>query len=263
MSGEGQDLLKKILNTKPEARYTVENIRNHPWYQKNCNKNIVAQVFLSETSKINEEIIKEMESLGLSQEITRESIEKNKHNKYTSTYILLLKKRKNNEANEILNTKIAFAVSQPVSNPRGESYSINPRIKKVFEIKDNSIDLSKKEPKNSIRMTNNSIIEGKYIRPSPKRVIYGNSPNNVYRDPRAASTGFQGIRTAAMYIPREINLPISGFNKRSIRTGHIKNPSYNKEIGPLNISIRKSSPRAGTALDVSARKIDMKYNTFR
>ena len=32
ISGEAKDLLKCILNTDPERRYTIEMIRNHPWY---------------------------------------------------------------------------------------------------------------------------------------------------------------------------------------------------------------------------------------
>ena len=26
--------MKKILNTNPERRYTIDKIRNHPWYKK-------------------------------------------------------------------------------------------------------------------------------------------------------------------------------------------------------------------------------------
>ena len=32
ISGEVRNLLKKILETEPTKRYTLENIRNHAWY---------------------------------------------------------------------------------------------------------------------------------------------------------------------------------------------------------------------------------------
>jgi len=35
ISDLGKDLIKKILNTNPDERYTLEQIRNHTWYTSN------------------------------------------------------------------------------------------------------------------------------------------------------------------------------------------------------------------------------------
>ena len=35
---EAKDLIKKILNTNPQERYTLEQIRSHPWFAKNLMK---------------------------------------------------------------------------------------------------------------------------------------------------------------------------------------------------------------------------------
>ena len=32
VSPEGRDLIKSILNTDPVTRYTIEDIRRHPWF---------------------------------------------------------------------------------------------------------------------------------------------------------------------------------------------------------------------------------------
>ena len=32
VSLDGRDLIKKILNTNPKERYTISDIRKHPWY---------------------------------------------------------------------------------------------------------------------------------------------------------------------------------------------------------------------------------------
>ncbi len=32
VSAEARDLMKKILNTDPETRVTIQDIRNHAWY---------------------------------------------------------------------------------------------------------------------------------------------------------------------------------------------------------------------------------------
>lgn len=34
MSAEAKDLIQKILNTDPEKRYKIEDIRKHPWMQQ-------------------------------------------------------------------------------------------------------------------------------------------------------------------------------------------------------------------------------------
>jgi serine/threonine protein kinase len=38
ISRDGADLIKKILNTNPEERYTLSDIRSHPWYTENIAK---------------------------------------------------------------------------------------------------------------------------------------------------------------------------------------------------------------------------------
>ena len=108
--------------------------------------------------------MKKVESLGLSQEVTRESLIKNKHNKYTSTYLLLLKKYKNEEFSEAFNQK----VPQPPVNPRGESHSINPRIKKIFEYKD-SEKIEEKDSMDSAYQPR--MREMHYIKTTPRRKI--------------------------------------------------------------------------------------------
>lgn len=32
VSNEGRDLIRKILNTNPDTRYTSQQIKQHPWY---------------------------------------------------------------------------------------------------------------------------------------------------------------------------------------------------------------------------------------
>lgn len=38
VSETGRNLIQKILNTNPEERYTIQQIRNHPWFIKNLDK---------------------------------------------------------------------------------------------------------------------------------------------------------------------------------------------------------------------------------
>ena len=38
VSESGRNLIQKILNTNPEERYTIQQIRSHPWFIKNFDK---------------------------------------------------------------------------------------------------------------------------------------------------------------------------------------------------------------------------------
>ena len=181
--------------------------------------------------------MKKVESLGLSQEVTRESLIKNKHNKYTSTYLLLLKKYKNEEFSEAFNQK----VPQPPVNTRGESHSINPRIKKIFEYKD-SEKIEEKDSMDSAYQPR--MREMHYIKTTPRRKIYCTE-----REARAASTGYNGSRN----VPKEPVQP-KPTNRRNFRPANVRTPvSYNETAGSFNVSIKNKSPRAGTALNVTKR----------
>ena len=87
-------MISGILNTDPEKRFTLNEIRGHSWFRK----------IVSEYSKgiqvgynqmpINKEILVKLEDYKMDAEYTQKCIEANKHNDYTTTYYLLLKKYK-------------------------------------------------------------------------------------------------------------------------------------------------------------------------
>ena len=258
VSQEAQDLLKSILNTNPETRFTIEKIRSLKWFQKYCNKNKDSIHF--DSTKINENVVKQVESLGLSSEMTRESVLKNKHNKYSSTYFLLLKKLETQSINFSITSKIANN-AVPAANGRGESHSINPRIKKIYEIKVEKFNNSMvKEVDNSVRMANKTIVrEIHYVRPAPRRKIIAPSVNSN-RDPRAVSTGFSYIRAGPAFTNREAPVQLPG-TRRNVRATHYRTPfTFQNELAAsLNITIRNQNTRAGTALDISQSPNQKKY----
>ena len=260
VSNEAQDILRKILNTNPDTRFTVEMIRNHPWFIKFSVKQGPKEIKL-DPPVIDEKILKYMESFGFSHDSVRESIEKNKHNKYTSTYYLLLKKNKNTEASNNLNTKIG-SNALPAFNSRGDSHSINPRTKKLFEFKAVEKLNSLKEHENAMRITNYTIVREIKYPTTTHRKTYGHSPNG-YRDPRAASTGFHGQNRGTVYIPRDNKcvLPAAKITSKPVA---VKAPPSNPyEIAAFNSSLRRPNSRAGTALDFSIGKVDPKNLSFR
>jgi len=106
-------MIAKIFNTNPNKRITIEEIRNHPWYQLHkpeiLSFNIVPPALQNENQVItrkgaqfrviqrpnllNEKIIKNLEqNHDFNRESLLKSIKNNKHNQLTATYYLLLKK---------------------------------------------------------------------------------------------------------------------------------------------------------------------------
>jgi serine/threonine protein kinase len=94
MSEEARDLVARILNTKPEERFTIENIKAHKWYRL-VNIELHPGIFIGEDSiLIENKILCLLEQYGVSSEVARKHIESNKHNHITTTYYLLLRKHK-------------------------------------------------------------------------------------------------------------------------------------------------------------------------
>ena len=95
LSDNAKDILRKILEIEPKKRLNFEEIKNHPWF------NIIDKnLFMHEGININEdivpideEIITNMDKIGFNKMEVRYSLIKNFHNKVTTVYDLLLKKK--------------------------------------------------------------------------------------------------------------------------------------------------------------------------
>ena len=93
VSEECQDLILRILAKNPEERYTIDDIRSHPWYRQvsqQINPGIIVGLH---RMSWDTEVLRYCEELGFSEEITSGSLEANKHNQATTSYYLLLKKK--------------------------------------------------------------------------------------------------------------------------------------------------------------------------
>jgi len=94
MSSECESLIRRILVLDPLRRYTIQQIKEHPWMQ--------AEVPLSvpraspkpslESGHINEQILRLMQSLGIDPARTKESIIKDSYDHHAAIYFLLVDK---------------------------------------------------------------------------------------------------------------------------------------------------------------------------
>ena len=91
LSAQTQDMLKCILNTDPAKRYTVEEIRKHPWYQLHQPREHEGIIVGTHQIPVDNNILNLLEKYKFDVEYGQKCIEANKHNHLTTTYYLLLK----------------------------------------------------------------------------------------------------------------------------------------------------------------------------
>ena len=90
------DFLHRILNVNPEKRFTIEQIKSHPWFniinpKINMSEGLLLHTYIV---PIDEKILEEMvKQLKFNEEEIRRNLIENNHNHTTTTYYLLLKKK--------------------------------------------------------------------------------------------------------------------------------------------------------------------------
>ena len=103
LSEDAKDIIKKILEVDPKKRLNFEEIKEHPWFNIINRKYMMYKGIDIEENiiPIDEEIVEQMEKYGINKIETRYHILKNYHNKITTIYDLLLKKKIDSGKNSI------------------------------------------------------------------------------------------------------------------------------------------------------------------
>ena|GEM_PF-1076930 len=96
LSGQCKDLIRKILNTDPETRYTVNDIRSHTWSLQVKDRNRDMGLFPGkEKMPIEDKLLnKILEDYNLDKKYSIKCIEDNRHNHITACYHLIDKRNK-------------------------------------------------------------------------------------------------------------------------------------------------------------------------
>ena len=93
VSEHARDMMKCILNTNPEKRYRVTDIRKHAWYTVVSLPRITGGIFIGLSQiPINTSILEKLVKLGFKKDHVLKCINANKHNHITTSYYLELKK---------------------------------------------------------------------------------------------------------------------------------------------------------------------------
>jgi serine/threonine protein kinase len=93
---EGRDLIKRILNTDPERRYSIDQIRSHPWYKLYVPNEPQGILVGTHRIPVDDVILDQIPDYNLEKEEVRKHVTNNKHNKMTTLYYLLMLKASRN-----------------------------------------------------------------------------------------------------------------------------------------------------------------------
>jgi 5'-AMP-activated protein kinase catalytic alpha subunit len=81
VKSECKDLMKKILNTEPDDRYTTAQIKSHPWYQNFLPICENQGLIIGENEiPIEPSILEMLEQFGFKPDYAKKCINNNKHN---------------------------------------------------------------------------------------------------------------------------------------------------------------------------------------
>ena len=92
LSDDAKSIIKGILTVDPEKRFTIEDIKNHPWYKVypiKPKEGIIVGVHQIPTEPC---ILNQLDKYGLDPDYARKCVEANKHNTATTAYYLLMQK---------------------------------------------------------------------------------------------------------------------------------------------------------------------------
>ena len=132
-----KDLIQKILNTDPESRFGIGDIRKHEWFAQ-LTEDVKPGILIGyDHIIVDPTVLKQLERYKIDLDYTRKCLEANKHNNYTTAYYLLLKKFIQNGGSSVADYSInrSAARTESPNFPKSEDLSMfMPRHRKYQEI---------------------------------------------------------------------------------------------------------------------------------
>ena len=169
LSNEAKNFLHCVLNTNPKKRYTIAQMKSHPWFNLVDPKlNMTEGLLLNKIIvPIDDNIVSEMvNKYNFNDEEIRTSLILNEHNHITTTYFLILNKKLRNGEKSIGDMKSKEFLNY-INNKNNwlEHYKYN--FQKIIKerVKDRLLNLNKIEKKNKSaekntrRKTENSLLK--------------------------------------------------------------------------------------------------------
>lgn len=118
ISESASDLITAVLNINPEKRFSIEQIRNHPWCSRSDVVLAPGIMVGRDQIPIDQSVLRQLSGFGFDVEQAERNILQNRHNHMTTTYYLLLSKAPSDVQQRPKSDRVKSSVSpQPKSRP--------------------------------------------------------------------------------------------------------------------------------------------------
>ena len=125
ISENAKDLLKNILQTDPEQRYSIENIRAHEWFNQ-IKQEISPGILIGyQNITVDSTILNKLETYKVDLNYAKKCIEANKHNSISTGYYLLLKKHIRDGGTSVANYSKTKDSDKTYSNSSTKTFNLN------------------------------------------------------------------------------------------------------------------------------------------
>lgn len=139
LSTDSKEILKGILNTNPDTRFKIEQIRETKWYsQLSTSYNATGIIVGKDPIEPNELILRKLQKYSIEMSQARTYIINNRHNQVTAFYYLLKIKSERDPS---------FQLEEPKSESKIEKREESPLIYRPDAKKDYYIPIKKPAPK--------------------------------------------------------------------------------------------------------------------
>ncbi|OMJ72812.1 hypothetical protein SteCoe_28645 [Stentor coeruleus] len=191
LSNDAKTLLSHVLDTNPETRYSIDQIRSHPWM-----KNTIPKVLKEPDIDFN--VIESIEKFGFKVSKVLSDIENNIKNSLTTLYCLLCKKKKIPRPPSALN-------SQRIRSLHGIKQEIRKDSIPASRIKIIAKSISPKAASENRSQSRTNARIRKYIMPKEPE---GKPKTPLKKNGRAykPTTGLAHFDRSFMYTPKNLEL---------------------------------------------------------
>jgi 5'-AMP-activated protein kinase, catalytic alpha subunit len=125
ISDSAKDLIKGILRTDPDQRFSMEEIKNHEWLHQ-VHLEISPGILVGyQTIPVDQIILGKLEGYKIDKDYAQKCIEANKHNNVSTGYYLLLKKHLRDGGTSLAHYSHSSDVDTPKPRSHSKTYSIN------------------------------------------------------------------------------------------------------------------------------------------
>lgn len=139
LSDNAKDMLKKVMNTDPEIRYKIPDIRKHPWYSLARAEKVDEGILVGyQQIPLDRFILSELQKYDIDPEYGRKCLEANRHNEVTTTYNLLIKKYKKEGKNGVIDPSSSLCLQRILSESLKKTVNSHENSKTIHEDNDNT-----------------------------------------------------------------------------------------------------------------------------